>query len=163
LVAGPDGALWVHGWEGSLDSWYLARLHGEEWTSYRLADAYPGAFRLGAVTPDGRLWGIVEGQGLTSFDGSGWSEAGSWSFYPPPDGAPAPTSVLGSSDDGTLWLATAEGVARFVPPASGESGGTWTHYPVEDPQGRFAATSLAIGPEGALWFNNARLTLPAED
>jgi ligand-binding sensor domain-containing protein len=163
LVAGPDGALWVHGWEGSQDSWYLARLDGEEWTTYRLADAYPGRFRLGAITPDGRLWGMVEGQGLASFDGGDWNEASSWFFYPPPEGSAAPTSVLGDADDGTLWLATAEGVARFVPPASGEGGGTWTHFPVEDPEGRFAATSLAIGPDGELWFNNARLTVPAED
>lgn len=162
LVAGPDGALWVDGWEGSQDSWYLARMDGEAWTSYRLADAYPGGFRLGAVTPDGRLWGTVEGRGLASFDGGDWEEASSWSFYPPEDGSPAPTSLLGAADDGTLWLATSQGVARFVPPPAGKRGGRWTDFQVEDGQRPFAPTSLAIGPDGELWFNNTRL-LPPED
>jgi ligand-binding sensor domain-containing protein len=160
LVAGPDGALWVDGWEGLQDSWYLARLYKEEWTSNRLADAYPGAFRLGAVTPDGRLWGMVQGRGLASFDGGDWTQRGSWSLYSPPEGSPAPTSLLGASADGTLWLATPGGVARFVPPASKEDDGAWTHFPVKDALDRFAAISLAIGPDGELWFNNTRLQLP---
>ena len=163
LVAGIDGALWVDGWEGSQDSWYLARLEGETWRSYRLADAYPGSFRLGAITPDGRLWGTVEGRGLASFDGGEWGEASSWAFYPPADASVAPTSLLGASGDGTLWLATHEGVARFVPPARGESGGTWTRFPVEGGPGSFAATSLAIGPDGEVWFNNSRLVLAADE
>jgi ligand-binding sensor domain-containing protein len=163
LVAGPDGTLWVDGWEGSQGSWYLAHVQGEAWTSYRLADAYPGGFRLGAVTADGRLWGMVEGQGLASFDGSDWGAASSWAFYPAPDPSPAPSSVLGASDEGALWLATDEGVARFVPPGEGESDGTWTHFPVDDARGRFAANSLAVGPDGEMWFNNTRLIVSGND
>jgi hypothetical protein len=67
LWAAPGGAVWMNGWEGSQGSGYVARFDGENWQTRKTADAFPYGFMVGAVTDDGRVWGVVPERGLASF------------------------------------------------------------------------------------------------
>lgn len=156
IEAAPDGALWASGWEGTQGSFYIARFDGEEWTTYRQADSFPGRFEMRAVTSDGLVWGVVPGRGLASFDGRTWSDGSSWSFYtsagvPPPDSM----QLLGVAPDGALWIGLEGSVARFDRAATDEknSAEVWTLYPVEG--GRFGP--IAFGSEGEIWLGTTRL------
>lgn len=161
LVVAPDGAIWMNGWKGSQDSYYVARFDGENWTTYRTADSFPGRFTVGAVTSDGHLWGVVPERGLASFDGRSWTEGQSWTFYPPPDGVSLEwlTTV---DPDGGLWLSTEDGVARFDPSAElttgreSAPGEPWTIYTKDDGLvGYYSA--IAFGPNDEIWFGTTRL------
>jgi len=185
VVAAPDGSIWANGWDGSLGSQYVARFDGDEWTTYMTAESFPGAFTVGAVTPDGRVWGIVSERGLAAFDGLAaldgpadlegpaalqgqtWTDETSWTFYAPPegfllDGGPGPVAA----PDGALWMRSQHGVARFDPTvAVAEAEGfspdaAWTIYTSEDglPDGGFG--SIAFGPGGEIWFGTTRFQPP---
>jgi ligand-binding sensor domain-containing protein len=159
VLASADGAIWASGWEGSQDSGYIARFDGSGWATYPLADSYPGTFVLGGATQDGRLWGVVPGRGLASFDGQDWSAASSWAFYSPPGALPSSVlSVLGVAPDGGIWVKVEAGVARFDPAATGGQGGSpgrgeaWTTYTVHDGHGSPYVGAVAFGPEGDVWL-----------
>ena len=167
ILASPDGAIWAIGWEGTQDSGYLARHDGGDWITYRLADSFPGSFLAGAVTQDGRLWGVVPGRGLASFDGKDWSEAGSWAFYAPPGALPSEVlSLLGVAPDGALWVKVENGIARFDPAAgAGQAGGStpdraWTVYTVDDGLATPHVGAIAFGPGGEIWFDATRFHPP---
>jgi hypothetical protein len=157
IVAAPAGTVWINGWEGTQDSFYVARLDGEEWTVYPVADAFPGAFAVRAVMPDGRIWGIVPEWGLAAFAGGSWSDGSSWSFHElPEDLGREYTRILGAARDGALWISGEDGVARLVPPdaareGEGDSGELWTVYPEAG-----SATDIAFGPGGEIWFGATR-------
>lgn len=163
LVAAPDGAVWVNGWEGTQGSDYVARFDGQDWMAYRSADAFPGRFVAGVVTPDGLVWGIVPERGLASFDGGSWTQGSSWAVYTPPEGISLDGSLsLTVAPDGALWMRTAEGAARFDPAVvrsrSAETAlnGTWTLYTVQHPLCSSSYRPIAFGPQGEVWFGTSR-------
>jgi ligand-binding sensor domain-containing protein len=163
VLASPDGALWASGWEGSQDSEYIARFDDSRWTTYPLADSYPGTFILGGATQDGRLWGVVPGRGVASFDGGDWTADSSWAFYSPPDALPSSVlSVLGVAPDGGIWVKVEAGVSRFDPAVVGNQGGdlghgeAWITYTVDDGLGSPYVGTVAFGPDGEIWFGTTR-------
>ncbi|HUW95399.1 MAG TPA: hypothetical protein VMW58_06395 [Anaerolineae bacterium] len=140
LVVAPDGALWMNGWEGTRDSFYIARFDWQRWTTYRGADSYPGGLLVGAVTPDGLLWGTVGERRLASFDGLSWGDEESWTVHPSADGfALDEVLTMAVGPDGALWVGTTSGAARFD--------GTWTPYATGH-----AVRAIAFGPEGEVWL-----------
>jgi hypothetical protein len=156
LVAAPDGAIWINGWEGLQGSFYVARIDGENWTTFPIADSFPGGFRVDAATADGCVWGITE-RGLTCFDGQSWTDSQSWTFYPIPD----PLSldgvlILAAAPDGALWLRADNGLARFE--VEGASDERWTTYIVEDGLicDRGCGSAIAFAPDGAVWLGTTR-------
>jgi hypothetical protein len=163
VLASADGAVWVTGWEGTQHSGYVARYDDGDWITYRLSDSYPGTFSAGAVTHDGRLWGVVPGRGLAGFDGGSWSEASSWAFYSPPGGLSSEVmGVLGVAPDGALWVNVENGVARFDPAAAARQaggtapGGAWTLYTVDDGLPAPHVGAVAFGPGGEIWLDATR-------
>ncbi len=119
------------------------------------------------MTDDGRLWGVVPGRGLASFDGSSWSEASSWAFYSPPGALPSEVvGVLGAAPDGAIWVNVENGVARFDPAAgAGGAGGSapkgaWTVFTADDGLSTPHIGSVAFGPDGEIWFDATRFQPP---
>lgn len=150
LVVAPDGALWMNGWEGTQGSSYVARLDGEEWTTLKGADAFPGGFLVGGVTPDGMLWGTVPERRLASFDGGSWGDEESWTLYSSATGVPLDeVSSMAVAPDGALWVGTRSGAARFD--------GEWIAFAAAD-----AIRSVAFGSHGEVWLN-ATVLQPEKD
>jgi len=145
LVVAPDGALWMNGWEGTQGSFFVARFDGEKWTTLKGADSFPGGFLLGAVTPDGLLWGTVPDARLASFDGRSWEDETSWTLYSGADGLPLDEVLtMAVAHDGALWVGTTSGAARFD--------GTWTPYALGH-----AVRAIAFGPQGEVWLDTTVL------
>lgn len=170
LVPAPDGAMWINGWEGSQDSSYVARFDGAGWTTYKHADSFPGAFMVGAITADGRVWGVVPGRGLASFDGHSWAAGSSWSFYTlDADPDLVIGGVLAVAPDGALWLSTAQGVARFdvsaalAEPGQIGSAEVWTLFAVGDGLTRSDLGAIAFGLDGEIWFGTTKFEPELED
>ena len=184
LVAGPDGSIWMNGWEGLQGSGYVARFldgtsDGEHWTIYKTADSFPGVFAVAAVTDDGRVWDVVPERGLASFayrldstgtdpatgEGAAWAESESWEFHQPPDDVFV-ESLIGLAPDGSLWLKTQDGIARYDPSVGPTSGGesaldAWTVY-AEDAGPVMYYGAVAFGPRDEVWFGTTRFQ-PEED
>jgi ligand-binding sensor domain-containing protein len=164
LLAAPDGTIWASGWEGSQGSQFVARLDGDEWTTYYMAESFAGTFWVSAVTADGRIWGLAPDRGLAAFDGRAWSEAESWAFYAPPDGV-----LLHSgrgpylAPDGALWMHSQHGVARFDPAlaaagaAGNRSDAAWTVYGTGDGSEGSSIGPIAFGPDGEIWVGATRI------
>jgi hypothetical protein len=155
VVAAPDGAIWVNGWEGTEGSQYVARLDDQDWTVFYSVESVPGTFAMSAVTPDGRVWGIVPGRGLAAFDGQGWSEAESWAFYGLPVGFTFRGAGPALAPDGSLWMRLEHGLARFDPALAGAEG-AWTVYSLEE-GGEGGYGPIAFGLDGAIWLGATRL------
>lgn len=155
VVVAPDGAIWMNGWEGRQDSFYVARFDWLEWTTYKGGDSFPGGFMVGAMTPDGRLWGTVPERRLASFDGQSWADELSWTFYDTADGLPLDSIlVMAVAPDGALWVGTEGGVARF-------DGQNWSAYPTEHGLVGNAVRAIAFGRDAEVWFGATRFR-PAE-
>jgi hypothetical protein len=149
LVVAPDGALWMNGWEGTQGSFFVARFDGEKWTTLKGADSFPGGFLLGAVTPDGLLWGTVPGGGLASFVGLSWEDERSWTLYSRAGELPLDEVLtMAVAPDGALWVGMSSGAARFD--------GAWTAYA----KGH-AVRAIAFGSQGEVWLDTTVL-YPAE-
>jgi len=155
-MAAPDGAIWVNGWDGTQGSQYIAQFDGDEWETYGIAESAPGTFSVSAITPDGRVWGIMPERGLAAFDGRSWTDDASWTFYSPPGGLVLVGAWPAVAPDGALWMRFQEGVARFDPSLADEGDSpeaAWTLY--EDVlAGGYAP--IAFGPGGEIWFGATR-------
>jgi WD40 repeat protein len=150
VAVAPDGSIWANGWEGTQDSFYVARFDWQNWTTYRGADSFPGGFLVGAVTPDGLLWGTAPERRLASFDGQSWTDESAWTFYASADGLPLDNvSALSASPAGALWVGMEGGVARFD--------GAWTTYIPGDELASDPVRAIAFGPEGEVWLGTTRL------
>jgi ligand-binding sensor domain-containing protein len=148
LAVAPDGAIWMNGWEGSQGSQYVARFDGENWTTFKSADSYPGGFMVGAVTPDGLVWGIAPERGLACFDGQAWTDGHSWTFYLTADDLSLEgISVLTVAPDGTLWAATCKGLAHF-------DGNAWEAILLDRDLGAINAMSFAA--DGSIWLGTSK-------
>ena len=160
VVAGPDGAIWVHGWDGTQGSQYVARFDGGEWTTYSSAEV----FSVTAMTADGRSWGLVPERGLAALDGPGntegqaWTDDAIWTYYT------SPQSLLGGgwgpvvAPDGALWMHSKQEVARFDPAVAdlGSSDAAWTVYPFGDDLAGGRLGPIAFSPGGEVWFGATR-------
>jgi ligand-binding sensor domain-containing protein len=150
VAVAPDGSIWANGWEGTQGSSYVARFDWQNWTTYRGADSYPGGFLVGAVTPDGLLWGTAPERRLVSFDGQSWADESAWRFHYNADGLPlGDFTALSVAPDGALWVGLEGGVACFD--------GVWTTFV---PEGELAAApvrAIAFGPEGGVWLGTTHL------
>lgn len=143
LAVAPDGALWVTGWEGRQDSFYLAHFDGRDWTTYKTSDTVGGGVGPIAITPDGAVWGPSGDDGLARFDGQNWAH------YSAADGFPTGhLNTLAVAPDGTLWAGTNHGAARL----DGES---WTVYTSADGLADDVVQAIAFAPDGVIWFGTA--------
>ena len=170
LEVAPDGTIWMNGWEGTQDSFYVARFDAsaalntrqrrseagsETWTTFKTTDSFPGGFAVDAITPDGLLWGTTPEGRLASFDGRSWTDGESWTFYDPPVGCSVNSvAVLTVAPDGALWLATNAGIARFDPGSAPDE--AWTVYTQDDGLPESYYQAMAFGPDGEIWFGATR-------
>jgi streptogramin lyase len=155
VVVARDGSLWMNGWEGLQGSEYVALFDGKLWTTYKAADSFPGGFQLEAVTADGRLWGMVPGRRLASFDGGSWTDRDSWTFYEARGGLPLDgIQGLTQAPDGTLWTSMDNGVVRIDPLQ--DSDGGWMMYAAEDSLPGSHLGAMAFAPDGSIWFGATR-------
>jgi len=148
LAVGPDGAVWVNGWEGRQGSQYVARFDGQGWTTHRSADAHPGGFTVGAVTADGLVWGVDAERRLARFDGMSWTDGESWTTYGTEDGLLSNRIVdLIMAPDDVLWAITEGGIAYL-------DGDVWESIPLDDRLGTINA--MAFAPDGSIWLATSR-------
>ncbi len=155
LHVAPDGTLWVNGWEGTQGSQYVGRFDGENWTRLKPADSFPGGFSVRAVTPDGLVWGIVQGSRLASFDGRSWTDEDSWAFYDVGGHLPRVEPYnLRVGPDGALWLIVAGDVARFDPQRPPDE--AWTAYSSGSALVEGYVGAVAFAPDGAIWIGGTR-------
>jgi sugar lactone lactonase YvrE len=148
----PDGSIWANGWEGAQDSFYVARFDWQNWTTYRGADSYPGGFLVGAVTPDGLVWGTAPERRLVSFDGHSWTDESAWRFYYNADGLPLDNvTAIGVAPAGELWVGLEGGVARFD--------GAWTTYLPEYELASDPVRAIAFGSGGGVWLGATYLDM----
>jgi hypothetical protein len=157
LTVAPEGAtgaegLWMNGWEGTENSWYVARLYGEDWQPYAVTDSFPGGFSVSAVTLDGQVCGLVPENRLACFDGGSWSEAEAWTIYqgdePPDLGDISGPPIL--APDGALWFRNSVGLVRVDRPGTPEV--RWSIYPLDREPLNTVAGPLAFGPDGTVWI-----------
>jgi ligand-binding sensor domain-containing protein len=156
VVTAPDSTIWVNGWEGRQDSFYVARFDGENWTTYPTTDSFPGGFRVDAATADGCVWGITE-RGLTCFNGPSWTDSQSWTFYPIPEALSLDGILtLSAAPDGALWLRAENGLARFE--VEGASAERWTTYIADNGRvcDRDCGSAIAFAPDGTIWISTTR-------
>jgi hypothetical protein len=146
VTVAPDGSIWVNGWEGTQDSFYVARFDWQDWTTYRGADSFPGGFLVGAATSDGLLWGTVFSERrLASFDGQSWTDESAWTLYTSADGLSLEdVTTMTVARDGALWVGTEGGVARFD--------GVWTSYETDDGAAPNGVRAIAFGPADEVWL-----------
>lgn len=139
LVAGDDGELWlgVSGWgQGSLN-----HFDGAEWTRVSLYGTKDISVLDLSTAPDGDQWAalrIGDLPALARHDDAGWT------VFPTPDQtALGPFmgwirgGTISFASDGTVWVSTVQGIARFVE-------GRWTFMP-------FLLGTLSAAPDGTLW------------
>ncbi len=88
----------------------LARFDGRSWGFLEPPADFAGPVRTLAVAPDGALWAAGDSQ-IARLDGDDWR------VYESVAGVQA----IAFTADGSLWLATATGAARF--PVAGVSAG----------------------------------------
>jgi len=150
VAVAPDGSIWANGWEGTQGSSYVARFDWQNWTTYRGSDSYPGGFLVGAVTPDGLVWGTGPERRLVSFDGQSWTDEASWRFYYNADGLPLDNvTAISVAPAGALWVGLEGGVARFDE--------VWTTFIPGDELAADPVRAIAFGPEGVVWLGTTHL------
>jgi hypothetical protein len=155
MAFATDGTIWMNGWEGTQDSFYVARFDGETWTTFEGADAFPHGFSVDAVTPDGFLWGMTPEGRLASFDSRSWRDGNSWAFYDTPASLSLHNiTLLSVPRDEALWLAADSTVVRLDRGSTPDE--AWTLYTQGDglPDGYYQA--MTFGPDGEIWLGTTR-------
>ncbi len=162
IAVAPDGALWL------ADGWQLHRFDGTRWTEHKphpFDDERIEGMETLALSPNGDVWLGAEGGvyhladqtlALTGeFEGWRYYEDGAYHLleqtatrYTVADGLPSNhVEAIAISSDGTVWLGTDQGAARFDGSTelttAGQTWQTITSASVKD---------IAVGPQGALWF-----------
>jgi hypothetical protein len=143
FIVGRDGSPWVAGgW-----FWSLVRFDGKQWVDEsRFAGPDPAHVVGLEVGPDGDLWVAFERP--ISDAGSEWAiaryDGTTWTVHDSPVDF-AVSGYLGWSvafavaPDGSVWLATGQGVARF-------DGQDWSSPFVSN-----LLSAMSFGPDGTLW------------
>jgi hypothetical protein len=137
-VAGaPDGSVWAGGMG-------LRRFDGSTWLDYDRYHHYDrGPIHDIAFTADGDLW--VVGDGISRFDGDQWTYFGfdDLGLF---DISEAAVISVAEGVDGSIWAATSnQGVLRY-------DGTSWAHYSVLNGLADDGVFSVAVAPDGAVWF-----------
>lgn len=118
-----------------------ARFADGQWNGYVTGEG-PGGNAVSLAVGDRRVW-TAGWSHVSSFDGQRWTR---WSAGGPPDNRLASdlAGALTVGPDGTAWVSTRHGVARF-------DGDTW-HTPIsgEDVSGE-PVRALAVSDDGAVW------------
>ena len=153
IAVAPDGALWFGTGKG------VSRFDGETWTTHTASDGLAGNDVLSiGVAPDGALW-FGTGKGVSRFDGEtlrAEPQGEAWTTYTTDDGlGNDKVASIAVTSDGALWFGTyGGGVSRF----DGETlraepqGEAWITYTTDDGLAGNDVTSIAVTPDGALWF-----------
>jgi sugar lactone lactonase YvrE len=161
----PDGALWFGTGAG------VSRFDGPTWITYTTDDGLAdNDVRSIAVSPDGALW-FGTRDGVSRFDGR------TWTTYTTDDGlVDKIVKSIAVAPDGALWFGTSGGVSRFdatlwfgtslltdtpvpatipIPPSPTPQPVPrfdWTSYTVDDGLADNDVMSIAMAPDGVLWF-----------
>jgi ligand-binding sensor domain-containing protein len=130
----PDRTVWLGGWDGAV------HFDGSTWTTYS-QEEYNLERGVSDITasPDGKHI-FATGAGASEFDGLKWE-----TFAQLKDSSILSALAL---PDGSLWFS-----GRFGGVYSYD-GITWQHYPQPDGWRHYAIDSIAIGPDGDLWFSS---------
>jgi hypothetical protein len=127
VTADPQGPVWAwlvdvvqvsaHLGASKSNAQSLARFEGTAWTTF--TTGLPPGAPTSMVARNGILWVVmhqapwegptVDAPALYRFDGTGWSKVSSATNF-------IPESVLAADPDGSVWIATADGVLHRVPP-----------------------------------------------
>jgi ligand-binding sensor domain-containing protein len=149
VFASQDGALWAGTSQG-----YISRFYHGQWDIYPTnSNRDDNIVYSIASTPDGVLWFGSLGA-VTRFNGH------SWAIYEISGDAQVPVRCLAPVSDGTLWFPVVMGGGVFHitrPPDKnmmdlwGENEG-WEHFAKRDGLIDNWVISIAIGPDGSVWF-----------
>ncbi len=135
VEVGPDGVLWVGGYD------WLARWDGREWSRYEEAH---GTIHDVAAEPNGVLW-VGTDSYLARYDGT------EWTTYGQRDGlaGDACTSIA-VDPGGDVWVGHYGLMSRW-------DGQAWITHTVAYTVGvgGVAVTDIVIGPDGAVWVSTA--------
>ena len=135
----PDGTVWIStravdhgvpdpGEDPNVAAAGVASFNGETWRTYTTADGLASNEGDIAIAPDGTVW-VVHGDAVSRLDGDIWTVF---------DVAGSRRSGAVGGSDGTLWLATNNGIANF-------DGATTARYVVPDEMAP-AAVPLTLEP-----------------
>jgi hypothetical protein len=134
VAVGPEGTLWMSGWEGTLGSNYVARYDGAEWVTYDVIDVLGYGVGAIAVTAEGDLWGTAASDGVVRYDGV------TWTHLPAADGLMPEVSELIVAPDGVLWAVGRAGLARL-------DGDRWILH-----EAGLCGGPLAFEENGTIWL-----------
>ncbi|RZV45698.1 MAG: hypothetical protein EX267_04880 [Acidimicrobiia bacterium] len=130
LDVGPDGAVWLAGWDG------LGRIEGDQWRPLVTGQW----FEQVVVGGNGTVWASAQDWRTSP---ELWRLAdGVWDLEPW-DADDSTTVTLTRDPDGSMWALEQSAYGRFV--ARGWHGGH--HFIVEAGELR----TIAIGPDGTIW------------
>jgi ligand-binding sensor domain-containing protein len=137
IAATLDGSVWAGGIG-------LSSFDGESWTSYGddhgLVKGPVGSI---ATTQGGSIW--AGGDGVSLFDGGSWTHFSCVEMGLTEESELCVTS-LATDLDGDLWAGTGDqGVFHY-------DGEIWTNYSERDGLIDDSVFSIAVAPDGALWF-----------
>jgi streptogramin lyase len=134
VVETADGSLLASTSEGGLFRW-----DGSSWSHIDGAGPAAGAGAL-AVDAEGTLWaGNDDVGGISHYDGEHWTA------YTSDDAKvlAGPVRTIDPLSDGTVWVNTETGVARF-------DGATWSEWTAAE-IGLRGVISATVGPDGTVW------------
>lgn len=134
LFATQNGDLWLGG--DLCTAWY----HENSWRFFSAADkAAPGSPAGFIEFPDGRLWTGSQDQ-LWEFDGRSWSVVRRGFDH---------INGLARSSDGSIWVASNNGIYRYFQ-------GAWVENGLDEGLPSMAVRELFEDRNGALWAATAR-------
>ena len=130
VAEGPDGALWGTGCREGVYRW-----DGTSWVPLP-QEGRPATYAAGLALEDsGAVWVSNSGSGVSRFDGT------TWTTWTTDDGFTRDhVYTIEPASDGTVWVGTDDGVARYAH-------GTWTAFPGAE-VGIPEVTSIVATDEG---------------
>ncbi len=169
MAAAGNGAMWFasmgeysHG-GGYRGPGVISRFDGSAWEQYpiqRIDPMPPFAVSDIAIAPDGAIWlAYYQGEELLAhFDGATWHTFTSDKKYAPQfPFFEAP--VIAVTPNGDVWLGSRGGLGVAHINSAGllaaDSEDAWTCYTTQDGLVSNDITSIAVAPDGAVWFGSA--------